>query len=41
MEKLQQYLKDRGYSEIKVDGIIGNQTLKALQNYVEKKIDSY
>ena len=38
MEKLQQYLKDRGYSEIKVDGIIGNQTLKALQNYVEKKI---
>ena len=38
MEKLQQYLKDRGYPEIKVDGVIGNQTLTALQSYVEKKI---
>ena len=38
MEKLQQYLKDRGYSEIVVDGLIGNKTLTALQSYVEKKI---
>jgi hypothetical protein len=38
MEKLQQYLKERGHSEIKVDGIIGNQTLSALQIYISKRI---